>query len=930
MKTALSTIGLITAAALLLALAGTYGRDQRHDSAGGTNSGRANATERAKALETYGRFPMSFTENQGQTDDRVQFVSRGAGYILFLTRDGAVMKLKNASASSSAPASASHGPNQIAPKSTSLMPYVGNRLGGFSGNHTEDAAPAVLSLKVLGANGAAEISGVDRLPNTSNYFIGSDPTKWRTNVENFERVRYAGIYPGVDMIYYGSQGQLEYDFVVAPGADPGRIALQLGGGAAGQQPLAPEIDSTGDLVAHLEGGNVQFHQPVVYQTVAGRRQNVDARYTVRANGEVGFELGSYDRSRELVIDPTVAYSTYLGGSNIDVGYGAAVDCCGSSFIVGGTFSTDFPVTSGDVQGANAGGEDIFVTKFVANASSEEYSTYIGGSGNDVATDIHLDNLGDMTVTGYTLSQDFPLVNWIQGTFGGGTVTGDAFVFQIASHGTALVYSTYLGGDSDDQGYSLAIDASNNVYVVGYTSSTNFPVTQDSLSTTCPATAAGACSTGFVTKISSSGSEMSYSTYLGGSNGLGDSAYGVTTDANGDAYVVGITGSPNFPTTSGAYKTSCGSDSKCNGTYDGFVSELNPSGNGFVFSSFLGGSAYDYSAGIALDTTGIYVSGNTTSTDFPTTKGAAQTTFGGMSSGCVPNNATTCGDVTITKLKTNGSALIYSTYLGGSQDENPGLSMAVDPGGSVYVTGQTASLNFPSVNALLPTYNGGPTDGFLTKLNPAGSAWVYSTYLGGDGPDNGSRVALDIFTAAYVTGTTGSLNFPTTGGVFQLHCNSCGVGMSDTFVTKVATNAQLTLTMTAPATIVTGSALAYTITSGNTGPDAASAVVLTDTIPTGTTFKSLTVNSGTTCKTPAAGGTGTVTCSNGLQNSGANIKITLNVNVTAAAGSVITNTSTVTAANQSNNTNPSVTDTTNVTSAAFRRRHLIYRANPGSE
>jgi len=914
MKT-VTGIFIVVAAGALLLLAGSSRRRDLHilRPAASANAS-ATSDQKSKALEAFHKAPMSFTVNQGQTDERVKFISRGAGYILFLTPDGAVMKLQ--SAGPVAEQAAQEKDNATA---ASLMPYVGDHLAGVSGRQSfRDAA--VLNMRVVGANPAAGVTGSDQLPNTSNYFLGNDPAKWRTNVPNFEKVRYTGIYPGVDMVYYGSLGQLEYDFVVKPGADPSAIALRFGSGAEGEKELSAGIDSNGDLVAHLDSGNIHFHKPVIYQTGAGGKTLIDGGYVLRAGGQVGFEVGAYDRSRELVVDPSIAYSTYLGGTNIDVGYGVTVDCCGSAFIVGGTFSTDFPVTAGDVQGTNAGAEDIFITKFVASASTEEYSTYVGGSGDDVATDIHLDDLGDMTVTGYTLSPNFPLVNWIQGSFGGGTVTGDAFLFQIASHGTALVYSTYLGGDSDDQGYSLAIDANNDVYVVGYTSSTNFPVTQESLQTTCPATAAGTCSTGFALKVSSNGQGLSYSTYLGGSNGLGESVYGVTTDANGDAYVVGITGSPNFPTTTGAFKTSCGTDGKCNGTYDGFVTEINPAGNGLVFSTFLGGSGYDYAAGVALDSTGIYVSGNTTSTNFPVTTGAAQTTFGGMSSGCVPNSTTTCGDATITKLKTNGSGLIYSTYLGGSQDENPGFSMAIDGGGSVYVTGQTSSLNFPLVNPLLPSYNGGPTDAFITKLNPAGSAWVYSTYMGGDGPDNGSRIVLDEFTAAYVGGTTGSLNFPTTGGVFQPHCASCGVGMSDTFVFKVATNAALTLGMTAPTTIPTGSTLSYKITSGNTGPDAASVVVITDTVPTGTTFKSVTASSGTTCSAPTVGGTGTVTCSNGLQNSGANITVTLAVTVTAASGSVITNTSTTTAANESNNNNPSVTDTTNVTTSLRRRRH----------
>ncbi len=845
---------------------------------------------KAGALEAFRDSRMAFEANQGQTDQRVEFVSRGAGYALFLTEQGLVMKLQG-------PVPAKASPESASGSVPSSMPYIGGYAPAAAADQGRNQSESVLSMQLVAANPHARAIAQDPLPSTSNYFIGNDPSKWRMNVAQFGKVRYAGVYPGIDMVYYGNQRQLEYDFVVAPRADPNLIALRLSTGTAGDAKLATTIESNGDLVAHLKNGDVRFHKPIVYQRAGSQKEFVDARYVLKSNGRVRFALGAYDHNRELVIDPTAAYATYLGGSNVDIALGVTLDGFGSCFVTGTTLSTDFPLEN-PLQSTNAGGEDIFITKFDAQADAEEYSTYVGGSGNDVATDIHLDNLGDMTVTGYTTSTNFPLVNPIQSTFGGGSVTGDAFVFQIASHGTAMVFSTYLGGASDDQGSSLAIDSDNNIYVVGYTSSTNFPVTAGALHTNCGATSAGVCSNGFVLKIPSSGTSLSYSTYLGGSGGLGDAAYGIAVDSKGDAFVVGITGSPNFPVTSKAFDTECGTDGLCNGTYDGFVSELSPRGNSLMFSTFLGGSAYDYAAGVAIDTTGVYVSGNTTSTDFPTTKGAFQTTFGGMSSGCVPSSTNTCGDVTITKLKLNGTGLLYSTYLGGSLDENPGMSMAVDGGGSVYITGQTDSLNFPVANALLGTFNGGPTDAFLTKLNPQGTGLTYSTYLGGIGPDNGMRVALDQFADAFVSGTTTSFNFPTTSGVFQPHCDSCGEGMSDAFAFKMSTTADLSVSLKAPGTVASGSALTYTIAGGNSGPDAASAVVITDTLPSGTTFESVTVSPGT-CTAPAQGASGTVTCTLGSQPEGSRIKITLVVNVTAASGSVISNTVNSTAANGNN-------------------------------
>jgi uncharacterized repeat protein (TIGR01451 family) len=888
---------------LLLVLAGTSSHQKGQASkptlvsTGGFVAGPA----KTSALETFRKSPMSFEENQGQTDKRVRFVSRGAGYALFLTGDGAVMKLQNARSLPKA------GTKAVAANSPS-MPYIGGNVPGASGGQSSSRSAAVLNMRVVGANPAASVTALDRQPNTSNYFIGNDHSKWRTNVANFGKVRYAGVYRGIDLIYYGNQRQLEYDFVVAAGADPSLIGLGFGGGTEGAEKLPSSIDDNGDLVAQLDGGDVRFHKPVIYQIDGHQHRNlIDGGYTLRADGEVGFEVEAYDHSKELVIDPTLTYSTYLGGSNVDVGLGVTLDHFGSCFVTGSTLSTDFP-TENPLQAANAGEEDIFITKFPGSAGTPEYSTYVGGSGNDVANDILLDNLGDMTVTGYTTSTDFPLQLPIQPTFGGGTVTGDAFLFQIASHGTAMVYSTYLGGSSDDEGFSLALDSSNYVYVVGYTSSVDFPIVQGALQPTCGLNSSGLCSNGFVLKVTvppgqNQQTTLTYSTYLGGSGGLGDAAYGIWVDNTtepppGFAYVVGITGSPNFPVTKGAFRRTCGTNGKCNGTYDGFVSELNPGGASLVFSTFLGGSGYDYAAGVAVDSAGsVYVSGNTTSTNFPVTKTAVQSTFGGMSAGCVPSSTTTCGDVTITKLKSNGSGLMYSTYLGGSLDENPGLSLALDPGGSVYITGQTDSTNFPLVTPLQGVLGGG-TDAFLTKLNPQGTAFSYSTYIGGSGPDSGSRVVLDQYTSAYVSGTTTSINFPTTAGVFQPNCGTdgnCNGGLSDAFAFQVSTSATLTMAVAAPKTVASGATLTYTIKSGNGGRDDASVVAVTDTLPTGTTFKSVSM-SPAICTTPAAGQTGIVTCTLGLQPVGTTIKGSIVVNVTASSGATITNTVAVTSAN----------------------------------
>jgi len=885
------------------------------------------SSAKAGAIEAFHKLPMSFEANQGQTDERVKFISRGAGYTLFLTGDGAVMKIESATAG--APSQES-----IARPSTTGMPYVGNNTSAASQSKTSAQEVAVLNMQVVGANPAAAITASGLQRNTSNYFIGNDHSKWRTKVPNFGRVRYTGIYPGVDVVYYGHQGQLEYDFVVSAGSDPDVIALRFSGGGDVNPSLT--VDENGDLVAHLSGGGVRFHKPVVYQADAQQHKNlIDGRYMLSADGAVRFEIGAYDHGKELVIDPAIFLSTYVGGSKADAGLGVAVDSFGSPFITGSTLSTDFP-TLNPLYSTNAGGKDIFITKLDGAGDAEVYSTYVGGSADDVATDILLDNLGDMTVTGYTLSKDFPLELPIQPTFGGGTVTGDAFVFQIASHGTAFVYSTYLGGSSDDQGFSLALDSSNNVYVVGYTSSNNFPVTPGAFQTSCGMTSKGACSNGFVLKITvppgqGKQTTLTYSSYLGGSGGLGDAAYGIWVDnttkpAPGYAYVVGIAGSPNFPVTSGAFDQSCGTDGKCNGTYDGFVTEVNPAGSALVFSTFLGSSGYDYAAGVAVDATGVYVSGNTTSTNFPVTSTAAQKTFGGMSKGCVPSSTQTCGDVTITKLNPTGSGLLYSTYLGGSLDENPGMSLALDAGGSVYVTGQTDSVNFPVVTPLDQkdyngatyngaTYGGGASDAFLTKLNPQGTAFAFSTYIGGSGADSGSRVILDQFASAYISGTTTSTNLPTMSASssppFQNSCASCGSNLSDAFVFKVSTSAALSLAASAPKTVASGANITYTITSGNTGPDGASAVSITDPVPAGLNYVSSSVSPNGSCALVIVlGQPDVVTCAIGYQTVGERVRASIVFNVTAKSGATIKNIIGDAAANGSNTPSATLNTTVN--------------------
>ncbi|HEV2349102.1 MAG TPA: SBBP repeat-containing protein [Terriglobia bacterium] len=613
---------------------------------------------------------------------------------------------------------------------------------------------SVLRMKLVGANAEASVTGADELPGKSNYFVGNDPKKWRTNVPNYAKVRYRDVYPGVDLVYYGNQGQLEHDFVVSPGSDPKVIRLAISGARKF------DLDQNGDLKLGVPGGDVTLKRPHVYQDVEGVRREIRASYVLMNRREFGFRLGGYDSKQPLVIDPVLIYSTYLGGSGLDVGNAIAVDSFGNVYVAGSTESANFPTTAGAFQTTYGGGvQSAFVSKLNPAGSALVYSTYLGGSNQDVIASIAVDSLGNAYVTGSTYSSDFPTTTGaFQAAFGGGT---DAFVTKLSLDGSALVYSTYLGGNSYDLGNGIAVDSFGSVYVTGYAESANFPTTAGAFQTTF----GGGVSNAFVTKLNPTGSALVYSTYLGGSNiDRGDR---IALDSSGNAYVTGDAESTNFPTTAGAFQTTFGG-----GVQDAFVTKLNPAGSALVYSTYLGGSGRDVGLGIAVDSIGnAYVTGYTESTDFPTTTGAFQTTY-------VP----AVNDYFVTKLNSTGAALLYSTFLGGQGgDYEGGQGIGVDSLGNAYVTGGTTSSLFPTTAGAPQTSFGGAfRDAVVFELNPAGSALVYSTYLGGSGDDYANGIAVDSSGNAYVTGSTQSSDFPT-ASPFQ----AANAGGYDAFVAKIS-------------------------------------------------------------------------------------------------------------------------------------------------
>ncbi|MGH9432115.1 MAG: SBBP repeat-containing protein [Terriglobia bacterium] len=808
---------------------------------------KADQATRSRAAAGLGRLPIIFEPNEGQADPKVQFLARDSGLTMRLERAGAVLTLP----SPSTPAlpgrvHATAGP--AATVSTATLRKTSER-------------SSILRMDWVGGNRAAQVSGEQQLPGKTNYFIGNDPHHWRTNIPQFARVRYHDIYPGVDLVYYGSHGQLEYDFVVAPGGDPRAITLDVGAGLAppsrktvqrlhgrAQQAAPLRIDANGDLLMSLGGGKeVRFHKPVVYQDVAAgfspalnnaapslrsgpalkgastgaqqaaplpsrapgnpqsaiqNRKYLDGRYRVARNNQVSFMLGDYDKTKPVVIDPTLSYSTYLGGTNNDQADDVVLDSAGNIYIDGTTSSTDFPLHNAEQPTCSScptSTPDSFVTELSADGSKLIFSTYLGGSAEDDGNGIALDPSGNIYVTGRTFSTDFPVTpNAFQPTCASCTppfAQPDAYVTELPPGGASLTYSTYLGGDGEDDAFGIAVDAAGYAHIVGRTASLHFPL-QNPIQSTLTGTF-----NVFIAEFKPGGAELVYSTYLGG---LGsDYGFAIAVDAKGNTYITGQTSSNNFPTTPGAFQTAFG------GNQNVFVTKIKPSGVGLAYSTYLGGTGQDSGRAIAVDSAGnAYVDGTTSSSDFPV-KNAAQANLGG-------GGAT---NAFIAKLSAAGSALIYSTYLGGSGQDIAG-SIALDKGNRAYVTGDTNSTNFPLANALSgQSKYSGNQDAFITKLSPGGCGFAFSTYLGGISQDIANGIAVTPSGNPVIVGSTTSNDFPVTSHAIQ----GKTAGKGDVFVSTL-TGLAGPVDCFSPATlkfsgqVVTTTSAAQTVTLTNDGED----------------------------------------------------------------------------------------------------------------
>lgn len=773
----------------------------------GRSAAVAHASAARRSGNLLGNLPLSFEQNAGQTDARIKFLARGAGYTLFLSPQETVLSLQS--------------PSSHAPRKTTLALQNPAKLGP----HTA----AVLRMELAGANSQASLAGAQPLPGKVNYFIGNNPSAWRTGVPTFGAVRYSAVYPGVDMIFHGNARTLEYDFTVAPGADPARIALRMEGASS------LRVDASGDAVLDTAAGPVRLHKPVLYQTIAANIRPVDGSYDLRPDGTLGFRVGSYDARQPLVIDPIISYSTYYGGTMNDTANGMALDSSGNIYFAGTTSSIDFPVFNAfDPTNPNGGiGPAAFVTKLDPTGTTQIFSTYFGGTSFEIGNAMAVDAGGNVYIGGITGSTDLPLTgNAFQNVLPGNTA---GFITKFDPTGQSLLFSSYLGGNFSSSVNAIAVNSSADAFLVGQTTSNTFPVSPNGFQKQPKSPTADA----FVTELNTNGpggpADLIYSSYLGGSAsggingnpGMCDTATGVAIDSARNFYVTGTAFSTDYPTNG----TLAPFQASLSGPNDAFLTVLSSTIGGqagLLYSTYLGGTGNEQGAGIALDSTNnAYITGFTSSTDYPVTSGVFQSVLGGGSG--------SDGFVAKFNPAASGSAsLIYSTYLGGSNGDFP-AAIVLDSIGDVYVAGQTFSQDYPTSNAVQDSNNAlnGSGNAFASELDPNGANLIFSTFLGGSGTtvggDGANGIAIDSLGNIYLTGFANSTNFPVTNNAFQ-PSNADSTGMTaDAFLSIIAfeitaSPSALTFTVsdigiTSPPQIVTitnTSGAAFTATASITG------------------------------------------------------------------------------------------------------------------
>jgi uncharacterized delta-60 repeat protein len=595
------------------------------------------------------------------------------------------------------------------------------------------------------------ITPEEELPTKVSYFIGNDPSKHRSNLPTYRYVSLGEVWSGIEVKLKATQKTVEKLFYVKPGADPSKIVVEVDG-AEGLK-----LSKDGEIIIQTGLGDLKLSKPSAWQEKDGKKLPVEVSYKLIGKNRYSFVVAKADPSLPIVIDPILA-STFIGGSGYEEAHSIALDSSGNVYVAGFTYSSDYPTTSG----AYDNGSDVFVSKLSNDLSNLLASTFIGGSSYEEAHSIALDSSGNVYVTGYTKSSDYPTTSYAYDTsYNGGYA--DVFVSKLSNNLSSLLASTFIGGRGHEVAYSIALDSLGNVYVAGYTKSSNYPTTSDAYDTECGTD--GACNGGyadvFVSKLSNDLSDLLASTFIGG--GDYEEARSIALDSSGNVYVAGYTKSSNYPTTSDAYDTECGTDGTCNGGYaDVFVSKLSNNLRSLLASTFIGGRGPEVAYSIALDSSGnVYVTGYTESSDYPTTSGAYDRQCG-TDGTCNGGYA----DVFVSKLSNNLSDLLASTFIGGGGKE-VAYSIALDSSGNVYVAGYTKSSNYPTTSGAYDTsYNGGDADVFVSKLSNNLSDLLASTFIGGSGEEVAYSIALDSSGNVYVAGYTASSDYPTTSGAYD--------------------------------------------------------------------------------------------------------------------------------------------------------------------
>lgn len=784
-----------------------------------------------QAQNIYGQLPITFEANVGQAAAGVDFISRGNGHTLFLMGDEMVLSLA-----------------KVTDLSTDLL---------TSAYDHPDELPTIavhnLHMAFVGGNTAPQISRQTELAGVSNYFHGNNPSEWHLNVPHYQEIHYQNLYNGIDLVFGSNEGGLQYDFIVAPNINPQTIQMRFDP----VQHIA--LDEQGNLLLHFNDTILRHNAPIIYQMDGREEHQIQGRFRLIDNNTVGFEVGSYNENLPLVIDPTLVYSTFVGGSGAGEGRNIAIDNAGSAYITGFTTSTNYPL-QGPVDPLSTGYNEAFVTKLNPAGDGLVYSTYLGGSNGEGGLSITIDGTGAAYITGFTSSPDFPLQNPIYPTHSSPMLGNDSFLTKLNPAGNALIFSTYIGGTGNDVGDRIVLDAAGDIYVAGSTQGTGYPMVNPYDNTF---TGDEDC---VLTKVNAAGTALVYSTHLGGSSI--EICYGLDVDNAGSAYVAGFTQSDDFPLLNAFDPTNGPSIMGM----DAFITKFSVAGNTLIYSTYLGGdAAIERAYDILVDATGAaYVTGIAASPDFPL-QNPYDATLGYV-------------DAFIAKLNPAGDALIFSTFFGGS-DQDIAHSIALDPSGNIYIAGFTESPDFPVLNEIDNTL-GGLRDGFVTSFSPNADILLYSTYLGGNAPmfqyDMAYGIAVDATGSAYIGGYTSSSDFP----VLNAYDNTLN-GSRDPFATKfdgslltpiLTTSTLIVQDASGDGVVQHGEILTYELSVVNTGGGAANNVVVLDNPPLNTTFNPGSVN----IILNTGGGNPIITLGNGALDTSLQINID-----TITAGGVVT-------------------------------------------